>query len=792
MTDTITNPYAEGFNLYWQAGWRGILPLPYAKKKDPPTGYTGHTGAYPSFADCHTWADSQPSNIALRMTDDVVGIDVDDYGDRAGGTTLSALVDKYGPLPPTWLSTSRDDGISGIRFYRIPAGAVLPSKLPGIEFIQRHHRYAVVWPSLHPDTGNTYTWIDESDPTNPGLPNLHLLPELPPAWLDGLTVEANPHNKSDIDVDSVAALLAGLPAGEPCAHIRAGAGRALEGGDRHDSYNEAVLAVIGAGRRGCPGAATVLARLRATFIAEVTAPGTTSQRTKTEAHAEWKRSLYGAAAIVADEPQGHTCPDDAYAWLAESGALPTPPTATDDSTTEDDGERAYQLQVARKAAELKIAADARTMIAAAQAAEAPPLNGVDLAAFLQQPDDPIRYRVADMWPSNGRTLLVAAAKAGKTTMVSRNLIPCLTGGGQFLGKFDVQPVTGKVVYLNLEVSENTIRAWMRHSGIPNPDRVVVVNLRGRGSALNLASPHGRRRFSDFLADQGAEVVICDPLAPVLAAHGLSEDSNSEVAQFFSWWSEAMSDAGVTDDLICHHAGHAGMRSRGASRLLDEPDAIWTVTRSTAGMGQEDADDILAADDRRYLTAYGRDVELPESGLDFDPATGKLTLLEGNGKALRRDAKDAAYERAVLDIIRSKGGSQVSKRVIVKERGNEREMGRALDRLVASGTVSAITLGSGNPTLHAITEELSTGVASVAGDTSATLATPVAGDTSATLATGGVARPYKGDTGDSRRQSSIGDTSGDSPPQTTPSQLLNTCATHGVNYVTTCPECDPRT
>lgn len=776
MTMTTANPYADGFNLYWHNGWRGILPLPYAKKKDPPSGYTGHTGAYPSYADCHTWADSNPCNIALRMTDDVVGIDVDDYGDRGGGATLSSLVDKYGPLPPTWMSTSRDDGISGIRFYRVPPGSVLPSKLPGIEFIQRHHRYAVVWPSLHPDTGNTYTWVDESDPGNPGLPNLHLLPELPTAWLNGLAVEANQHSKADLDVDAVAALLAGLSVGDPCAHVRAGAGRALEGGDRHDSYNEAVLAVIGAGRRGCPGAAVVLARLRATFIAEVTAPGTTSARTKNEADAEWKRSLYGAAAIVAADPQGSSCPDDAYAWLAETGALPQADVPDSGQPEEDigEGERAYLQQVANKAAELKILADARTMIAAAQAADAPPLDGIDLATFLQQPDDPVRYRVADMWPANGRTLLVAAAKAGKTTMVSRNLIPCLTGGGQFLGQFDVQPVTGTVVYLNLEVGENTIRAWMRHAGIPNPDRVVVVNLRGRGSALNLSSPHGRRRFSGFLADQGAEVVICDPLAPVLAAHGLSEDSNSEVAQFFSWWSEAMADAGVVDDLICHHAGHAGMRSRGASRLLDEPDAIWTVTRANVGMAQEDADDILAADDRRYLTAYGRDVELPESGLEFDVTTGKLTLMEGSGATLRKAAKDSIYEGYVMAYLESEGSAKNTREIRSAGGHNEKKMADALNRLVARGEVTRIELGRGNPHLHEVANRPSDG----GGATGARVVPKP-------LAPGSGATPSRG-----HHSTTTHDSNGNGTTPATPSQLLHTCPTHDIDYVTRCALCQP--
>ena len=52
MTMTSTNPYADAYDAYWAAGWRGVLPLPYRKKTHPPTGYTGRNAAEPSYADC--------------------------------------------------------------------------------------------------------------------------------------------------------------------------------------------------------------------------------------------------------------------------------------------------------------------------------------------------------------------------------------------------------------------------------------------------------------------------------------------------------------------------------------------------------------------------------------------------------------------------------------------------------------------------------------------------------------------------------------------------------------------
>jgi hypothetical protein len=261
MTEQTTNPYAS-FAMYWEAGWRGILPLPYQRKTWPPEGYTGHAGADPSYADCFTWAEDGARNIALRMPTNVIGVDVDHYAGKSGGDTLSELVEKHGPLPPTFLSTSREDGISGIRLYRIPVGTVLPTKMPGIDFIQHHHRYAVVSPSIHPE-GRQYRWIDERTGENTDTaPSLSDIPELPERWLKGLTVDPKDVSaKADLDGKAAYNILIEMPKGDPCTHIRAAAGRAMMGGDRHDSYNEAVLATLGAGRRGCPGAMTTTSRL---------------------------------------------------------------------------------------------------------------------------------------------------------------------------------------------------------------------------------------------------------------------------------------------------------------------------------------------------------------------------------------------------------------------------------------------------------------------------------------------------------------------------------------------------
>ena len=110
------------------------------------------------------------------------------------------------------------------------------------------------------------------------------------------------------------------------------------------------------------------------------------------------------------------------------------------------------------------------MLAADKAGKAPALDGLPLVDFLAQPDETERYRVDGLWPAEGRVLLAAAAKSGKTTMVVGNLIPALVDGRPFLGRFNVTPVTGRVVLLNMEVGPRTLRGWMRRAGIQATDR----------------------------------------------------------------------------------------------------------------------------------------------------------------------------------------------------------------------------------------------------------------------------------------------------------------------------------
>lgn len=185
-------PFEERMNTFQSHGWHP-MPLPPRSKAHPPAGFTGINVAPPTVEQVATWAmDSalQHHNIALRLPDSVIALDVDNYGEHDAPATMRAAVERFGPLPKVGRLTSRDDKVSGHRFFRVPTGTRLVSNLSqvglgdGVDVLQHHHRYSIAPGSTHP-SGLIYQWLDTQGAAAK-LPSVADLPELPNAWLEGL------------------------------------------------------------------------------------------------------------------------------------------------------------------------------------------------------------------------------------------------------------------------------------------------------------------------------------------------------------------------------------------------------------------------------------------------------------------------------------------------------------------------------------------------------------------------------------------------------------------------------
>lgn len=302
----MSQPYTEAAMRYHRAGW-APLPLPPEEKAPPPEGWTGHHAPYPSAADVQAWTEEHPEgNLGLRLPVGVLGVDVDAYRDKPGAATLAELEQRLGPLPATWTITARDDGISGIRLYRVPVGLNWRGGLPGIDTIHSGHRYAVAPPSIHPE-GGVYRWV----PPGGGvagpdyIPEPGELPELSLTWLAELVQPYARTEGVELSDEQATRWLEGLRQGPPCRPVTAVLEREMPRvvnpghGSRHDLTRDALRALVAFGGEGHLGVPMAISQLGEAFTRAATSPVRGSARSPEQARAEWRRLLVGAIRLAA-------------------------------------------------------------------------------------------------------------------------------------------------------------------------------------------------------------------------------------------------------------------------------------------------------------------------------------------------------------------------------------------------------------------------------------------------------------------------------------------------------------
>ncbi len=345
----MSGAYSAAAQSYFDDGWSPI-PLPPKSKFPPADDYTGAKGKFVDeltlkrwlakggkvSAGNLTWVVSGGS-VALRLPPTVIGIDVDMYEGKAGRATFAKAIESWGPLPPTWFTSSRTDG-SGIRLYAIPEGLAWPGKLPqggGVELVRWDHRYAVVSPTIHPDTGDPYRWFVEDQSLTSGavtggvadpwgviaeeeFPDPGGLPELPEAWVAGLTSGKRWEERAAVDMDAgdVRLWLSDRNGPELCASMRGTLTKytrllraAGDDGGSHDVARDAAWAIIGDSHAGHSGVEKALVKLKKVFV-----PAVARRSDLRMANDEWARIVIRGVQKLAAE--GEPERDDLCALLS--------------------------------------------------------------------------------------------------------------------------------------------------------------------------------------------------------------------------------------------------------------------------------------------------------------------------------------------------------------------------------------------------------------------------------------------------------------------------------------------
>jgi hypothetical protein len=255
-------PYGDYAAEYLEAGF---APIPASGKRTVKNKHHGREAPWVTHAEMEKWRRLHPeANIAARLPRDIIGIDVDAYGAKPGAKTLGELEDELGYLPSTLVSTARHDGMSGIRLFRIPErywSVIWPGKAgPGVDILWHGNRYMMVWPTVHPDVGETYLWYDQDEEGEfltraDGVPDFAEIAEFPRDWCDYFARKAQADDQAD--VADTADWIKKHGGGEICemiAHVVESATDDMEG-NAHDTARDALIGICREMARGHVGGA---------------------------------------------------------------------------------------------------------------------------------------------------------------------------------------------------------------------------------------------------------------------------------------------------------------------------------------------------------------------------------------------------------------------------------------------------------------------------------------------------------------------------------------------------------
>ncbi|WP_068275539.1 AAA family ATPase [Aldersonia kunmingensis] len=494
----------ENAKTLCQIGWH---PLPIGngveRKALRASGITGwHGEDVTDEAVFREWADRWAADnrglfLATRMPVGVIGIDVDCYDGKPGAQTLAEHELNWGALPPTWSVTARADGSRKL-FFRVPEGWIGRGALgPGVEILQRHHRYAVVPPSPH-HTGSVVKAYAPDGHDSGQLPPPGDLPELPQAWCEGLARDATPLLEGS--PEEANALLGSFRDGPMSDKVVAKVNHTLTEiamkGSRYDTARDDVMGLTSLGWKGERGVSAALRTIETEYVAAV-ADKRGSERIARE---EFERFKIGAARKIAGDPDYR--PMDWY-----SGDMFNP-----DGTINLNSGWAECVRETPIWGPGKLAMWAGVAAEPSQAAEGEG-PGVRFAAVpaseLAGPIPPMQWLVEGVWPLNS----FGPLGGEKKTLKSYNLLSlsvAVASGQPFYDKFEVAN-PGPVLYYagegGRDEHQRRLQVIARAYGVPLED----LPLHTVFDAGGLDDPEFVGAMRDHLDYLQPRLVVLDPL-----------------------------------------------------------------------------------------------------------------------------------------------------------------------------------------------------------------------------------------------------------------------------------------
>jgi hypothetical protein len=274
---------------------------------------------------------------------------------------------------------------------------------------------------------------------------------------------------------------------------------------------------------------------------------------------------------------------------------------------------------------------------------APPPVPTNLYDQLAEERPEVDWIVRGLAPA-GIVMTNAQAKGGKTTLLL-NAVRAMAMDEMFLHRFyvNVDPAE-RIGYLNMELPKGQFNEWVEGMGMDDDalKRIEVYHSMEYGfSVLDFSNDRAVDWIVRWLIDSGITILFADPLAKLYnpARWGNGADPN---AAFTAWW-KVLEDIARQAKLrlvwIAHHTGFSSEsadRARGASSMMDNPTVNMVLRHNGDHAGKPSGTE-------RYLKAWGRDVDVDEFEINYNPTKRRLSITGGS-----RNRVDATKDRKALE------------------------------------------------------------------------------------------------------------------------------------------------
>lgn len=254
------------------------------------------------------------------------------------------------------------------------------------------------------------------------------------------------------------------------------------------------------------------------------------------------------------------------------------------------------------------------------------------------------YIMDDLW--SGVLQVNAHKKSGKTTLMI-NAARSLVTGEPFLGRFGVNVESDcRVAYLNMELPRGQFNNWLLEMDLPDAAQKRIIPYHGRESGrLDFGNDQAVEWLVRWLRDEGISIALLDPLGSFYDQPS-GGDPN---AAYLRWWAvleDVVLRAGLRGVWIGHHSGFsedAANRACGASAMMGKPDVNMTYRYQIGEGSYTDA----PVDARRYLSAFGRDVDVKEFELSYHRPS---RILHATGRGTRADAETERQAENMRTVV----------------------------------------------------------------------------------------------------------------------------------------------